>query len=49
MCFSFNKQTNKPLQQGGEVMDDSVKNWWPKVVAAAGADTEQASLDLKGV
>ena len=37
-------------QQGGEVMDDSVKQWWPKVAAAAGAaDNEQAILDLKGV
>ena len=37
-------------QQGGEVMDDSVKQWWPKVAAAAGAaDTEQAILELEGV
>ena len=30
-------------------MDDSVKQWWLKVVAAAGADNEQAVLDLEGV
>ena len=37
-------------KQGGEVMDDSVKQWWPKVAAAAGAaDTEQAILDLTGL
>ena len=47
VCFSFNKQTNQ--QQGGEVMDESVKKWWPKVAAAAGADTEQSILDLAGV
>ena len=43
-CFSTIKQ------QGGEVMDDSVIEWWPKVAAAASAaDTEQAILDLEGV
>ena len=41
---------NTSEQQGGEVMDYSVKKWWPKVAAAAGAaDTEQAILDLEGV
>ena len=39
------KQTNK---QGGGLLDDSVKKWWPKVVAAV-AQTDQATLDLQGV
>ena len=47
LCVLLIQQTHK--QQGGEVMDDSVKKWWPKVVTAAGADTEQAILDLEGV
>ena len=34
-------------QQGGQAMSNSVKRWWPKVAAVAGADTEQAVLDLK--
>ena len=31
------------------MVSDTVKKWWPKVVAAAGADNEQAILDLEGV
>ena len=30
-------------------MGDSVKQWWPKVAAVAGADTEQPILDLEGL
>ena len=51
MCRVHNcasHSTNK--QQGSEVMDDSVKKWWSKVVAVAGAtDIEQAILDFEGL
>ena len=40
-----NNRTNK---QGGGLMNDSVKKWWPKAVAAV-ADTDQTTLDLQGV